>query len=144
MPYVDSDARKRIELGLNGVQTVGDLNYLLTTLILQMWNTRQSYQTIHDLRKELVTDPKNSKYISVLRRELADRFTVADMYTAAALAFEEFYQRVGRLYEAMKCRENGDVPGYTEAIAPLLLQIGSEIKKESVSGLILPGQGVNK
>lgn len=139
MPYVESASRLRIENSLDGVQTVGDLNYLLTTLILKMWNAKPSYATIHDLRKELVTEPKQSRYLNTLRAELADRFTVGDVYTASALAFEEFYQRVGRLYEAMKCRENGDVPGYAEAIAPILQHIGSEMKKEAVSGLILPG-----
>lgn len=145
MPYTKPERREAInKTGMDAVFDFGDLNYFVTTIILKMWNTHPRYATIHLMRKELVTEPKKSALLQNLRTNLADKFDTADVYTAAALAFEEFYQRVGRLYEALKCRENGDVEGYPEAIKPLLEKLGSEIKKETVSGILLPGQEIKK
>lgn len=145
MPYNLQTAREAItNLGLDEVRLFGDLVYFLSLPILKMWNANPCFATAFMLRKELVQEPKHSALLNNLRVELADRFTVGDIYNAAAMAWNEFDSRVLRLYEALKCRENGDVEGYPEAISPLLQKLNSEIKKGSVSGLILPGQEAKK
>lgn len=139
MPYIDPKFRPAIDAGVDGVQTVGDLNYFLSCIISRMWKVHPSYMTIHELRRELVTEPKNSKLLNQLRSALADRFTVADIYTAAAEAYHEFRNRIGTPYEALKCRLNGDVPGYTESVSDILTKLAEHEKQREASQIIVPG-----
>ena len=111
MPYVSQAQRDAKE-----ITDVGTLNYFITTVILDIWKRDPRYPTIHMLRKELVTEPKNSRFVAELRQKSAHAFSVSDVYTAAALAFEEFYRRVGVAYESKKIAENGDLPEYEAAI----------------------------
>lgn len=141
MPYSKIERRKAIaDKGLDAIRDFGDLNFAITLTLLKAWNTLPKYATIHMLRKELVIEPKKSVFLQNLRTELADRFDTGDIYAAAAEAFHEFRNRIGTPYEALKCRINGDVEGYPEALAPILKELGQEIKKEVTSGLILPGE----
>lgn len=119
MPYISDSKRVSIKASPRNCSTVGDLNYYITTRILAEWAKQPSYTMIHVLHGELVQHPKDNPMLNVLRRELSDRFTVGDIYSAAALAFNEFYRRVGALYEENKLKENGDLPEYQEAIKAL-------------------------
>lgn len=145
MPYNKIESRRLIaEKGLDAIKDFGDLNYHITTIILRLWNSVPKYATLHMLRKELVIEPKKSNFLQNLRAELADRFDTGDVYAAAAEAYHEFRDRVGKPYEALKCRLNTDVEGYREALDPILKELSSEIHKEMNSGLILPGQELKK
>lgn len=141
MPYVDKESRIRIQEGLEGVVTVGDLNYVITKVILACWMEKPKYETLHLMRKEMLIEPKSSRFLQNLRTQMADRFTVGDIYAAAAEAYQEFRDRVGKLYEAIKCHENGDIEEYTEVVGPLLAELQNLMKQgdpKKVS-LILPG-----
>jgi len=118
MPYTEIEAREDVDHSILMITTEGDLNYYITTKILDTWNKEPRYKTIHYLYKVMITSPKDSPLLAMLRRELADRFDVADIYTAGALAFLEFYRRVGSTYEDVKRVKNGDLPGYTVALKP--------------------------
>jgi len=136
--YIQQEQRKLADESVAGVNSVESLAYEITVFILAMWNTNPVDETIAVVTKELVVDPKSSKLLNTLRSSLAHSFTVAEIHTAARLAYDEFYQRIIRLHRAVQCRENGDIEGYQVAMKPLLDKLGSEIKKEVSSQLIIP------
>ena len=137
MPYVNNEKRV-IDKELNAVQDVGQLNYVITLVLLAAWKGGESYGTIHNLRKEFVTEPKNSRFLNDLRSKLCDRFTTADIYTAAAEAFLEFRMRVGKLYEASKILSNGDLPQYEEALTALAQRYNELRKEKEAEKIIVP------
>lgn len=137
--YIPQEQRKAADESAAGVDSVSTLAYEITVFLLSMWNQNPTDETIVSITKELVVDPKNSSFISNLRSSLAHSFTVSEVYTACRIAYDEFYQRIIRLHRAVQCRENGDIEGYLTAMKPLLDKLGSEIKKENTSGLIIPG-----
>jgi len=137
--YILKEQRKKMDESALAVQTVSDLAYELTVFVLSMWNQQPTDETIAQITKELVVDPKHSLLVQNLRSTFADRFTIDEVYTACRLCYDEFYQRIIRLHRAVQCRENGDIEAYQAAMKPLLDKLGSEIKKESASGLIIPG-----
>jgi len=118
MPYTAAEDRAAVDTRVSNIVTEGDLNYYITTKILDVWNEEPKYKTIHYLHKVMITSPKDSPLLAMLRRELADRFDAADIYTAGNLAFLEFYRRVGSTYEDVKRVKNGDLPGYVLALKP--------------------------
>lgn len=120
------------------VDTPGKLNYLITLVLLRSWNMNPCYNMIHILRKDFVTDPKHSKLLNKLRSELADRFDVADIYTASAEAFYEFRFRIGTKYEALKCLENSDLPQYAEASKMLSERLQIALQEKQSKEIIIP------
>lgn len=116
MPYIDPLRRPTVAKNLYQIFNPGELNYSLTLVMLDAFKRYPKYDTIHCLKRDFVTDPKNNKALQALRKELSDRFTVADIYAAAALAFDEFYRRVGVAYEGSKIVSNQDMPEYQEIL----------------------------
>jgi hypothetical protein len=116
MPYIDPERRPLVAKNLGQISTPGELNYALTLVLLDTFKRYPKYDTIHCLRRDFVIDPKNNKALQELRRMLADVFTVSDIYAAAAEAFHEFRDRVGKAYEKSKREQNGDMPEYEELI----------------------------
>lgn len=137
--YIPKERRTKVDESVVGVQTLQDLIYAISTFILKMWNSAPTDDTLFVLAKELMQDPKNSKFVNDIRASLASHFTVGEMYTACRLAYNEFDQRIGRLHRALQCRNNGDIEGYGQAMEPLLAALGQEIRKETASQLIVPG-----
>jgi len=79
MPYIKNADRERLKLTTDP-RTAGELNYMITSLILQYWNEHpQNYQTINDI------------------------------VGAVEGAKLEFNRRVVAEYENQKALENGDV-----------------------------------
>ena len=142
MPYIEQDFRDKIKQTLQNIQTVGDLNYAITQVILATWLAQPRYATIHELRKAYVTEPKHNVFLNHLRYVLCDKFSVADVYTASAEAFWEFRDRVGKIYEAKKCVLNGDLPEYIEAVTTQMKELleAKDKMKPKTDSLILPGQ----
>lgn len=138
--YISPEARKAADESVTGVTDVTSLAYEITAIILSMWNHNPTDATIAKITQELVVDPKNSKFVTNLRVALAPILTVAQVNTACRLAYDEFYQRIVRLHNAVQCRENGDIAGYQEAMKPLLDKLGTEIKKEVASSIIIPAK----
>lgn len=116
MPAIKMEKRPVVRDNILACNEPGDLNYLFTVVILQTFIEKPSYSTIHNLRKAFVTEPKTNLMIQDIRCALAGSFSTGDIYTAAALAFEEFYARVGRKYEDKKYSLNGDLDEYTQAL----------------------------
>lgn len=137
--YIQKDRRTAVDESILAVSTVSELAYEMSVFILNMWNQNPNEHTLEQLANELIVDPKHSKFVNTLRAPLSANFTVDMIYTACRMAYDEFNQRIGRLYRAVQCRENGDIPGYAEAMAPLLSKLGNEIQKEVAGQLILPG-----
>ena len=138
--YISPEQRKKADESVTGIDSVTSLSYEITMIMLSMWNSRPTDETIALITQELVVDPKHSKFIGNLRAAMSPILTVAQVYTACRIAYDEFYQRIVRLHHAVQCRENGDIEGYTQAMKPLLDKLGSEIKKEAASQIIVPGK----
>lgn len=88
MPYINGDARKRLDpnldyLGIECPQTAGELNYLLTQIILDYSNAWQDSQ------------PRYQTY--------------NDVIGALECCKLEMYRRAVAPYEERKIAENGDV-----------------------------------
>jgi hypothetical protein len=128
MPYIPVSERDAIKVNVNNVTTVGQLNYFFTLALLRYWKAAPSYATIHAFRRDFVVDPKNNELISKIRRDFCDRFTVADVHTAAAEAFYEFRSRVGRKYEKSKRLANRDLEEYKDALDALEPTVEPEVK----------------
>jgi len=87
MPYITEPKRlqfkpivKSFEQNVNKSATAGDLNYLVTKLILRYLEVHElSYATINDIRGSLEN------------------------------AASEFYRRIAAPYEDVKIKQNGDV-----------------------------------
>ena len=77
MPYID--AASKIECEKNGPATAGQLNYKITMLLIEYFNTWGSYQSINDVLGAL----EGAKM--------------------------EFYRRIAVPYEDKKIKQNGDV-----------------------------------
>lgn len=138
MPYTPFEDRIKCQADIHECKTYGDLNYLITLVILKAWASHPKYEMIHTLYQECIQEPKQSKFLNHLRTELADRFTVGDIYTAAALAFHEFEARIVRKYEPLKALMNGDLPEYKEAVAALDQEISARLKEREASKIIVP------
>lgn len=119
MPYTKVEDREAVVKNVFEIKTPGDLNYFITLAILDAWKQHPKYETIHALEMDFVVDTKRNKFLQALRSRLADRFTVADINTAAACAYAEFERRVVAKYEEKKIALNGDLPEYVEAIEAL-------------------------
>ncbi len=111
MPYTKQEKRTSKQ-----ISDAGDLNYAITLVLLAYWRESPHYQTIHNLRKMFVIDPKNNPLLQQMRRDMAETFTVADIYAAAANAYQEFSDRIVKKYEKKKRDENGDLPEYVQAL----------------------------
>ncbi len=116
MPYTKVEDRDAVIKNVDNVKTEGDLNFLLTNWALRAWIAEPRYSTYHHLKREFVIEPKNSSLLQDLRRRFAARFTVGDIYAAAACAMAEFERRVVSAYEDRKREENGDIELYLTAI----------------------------
>lgn len=83
MPYIKQVRRDELAgcelVGIFDDLTPGELNYIITTLLLTYWTKHRSYQAIAEITGVL----ENVK--------------------------QEFYRRVAAPYEDAKCAENGDV-----------------------------------
>lgn len=80
MPYIHPKLRPNLKLGSAKARTAGELNFKLTSCLVQYWTTHeQNYQTIND------------------------------MIGALEGAKLEFYRRVVGPYEDVKRAMNGDV-----------------------------------
>lgn len=137
--YLPKERKEVVDKNISAVETVDDLLYAVTTFILKAWDDNPSNETLALITKELVVDPKNSRFVTTLRSELADRFTVADIYTACRMAYDEFNSRVVRVFRGLECKENGDLEGYKKIVTELLTELNTELKQKAVSGLIIPG-----
>jgi len=79
MPYISINAKEKLEQG-HPIQTPGNLNYLITKLLIQYWqNSPRNYQAIND---------------------------VVGAVEGAKL---EFTRRITNIYEDSKIEQNGDV-----------------------------------
>ena len=136
MPYIKKEDRERLAPGghWNGsaIKTAGELNYLITILVLQ-----NSWRTVDDLTDAIGTrihslfDTTEKKYqnhndiigavvgalFEFRRRFRATHPRQEDLYRASNMALEKFYFDVTAPYEDLKIVENGDVVT-TEEIKP--------------------------
>ena len=124
MPYTKQEDRDAVKANIGKVRTPGDLNYLLTMYILDVWKKHPRYDTIHCLKRDFVIHPKDNGLLKHLRSVFADIFTVSDIYAAASCAYDEFSRRIVSKYENGKKEENGDIPEYVEAIKELDIKFG--------------------
>lgn len=114
MPYLTKDVKETLKKNVFAATNPGSLNYLFTLVLLQAFKANPKYETIHVLYRDFVQDPKHNELIKKLRNDFADRFTVADLYTGARLAWAEFNHRIVRKYEDKKIQLNGDVEEYAD------------------------------
>lgn len=137
MPYASMQDRINAEENYTTVSKAGQRNYLITLMILTIWNENPCYDTLWHLRKMFFTAPDRNAALKRFHRELQDANVFwDDVKTDAQEAFHEFRDRVGTRYEALKIAENGDIEGYRIAIKGIetkLHELGAQR-----SNLILP------
>jgi hypothetical protein len=117
MPYTPKDRQEAVRLAVAAVQDPGDLTFLISVALLKTYIDRPKFDTIHALKKDFVVDPKHNSFLQKLRTRFAYLFTTADVYSCAALAFDEFSRRVVAAHEDKKMVLNGDVAEFKEALA---------------------------
>ncbi len=116
MPYVvELDRIRMAREALPDPKTVGDLNYLVTLDILEEFLTEPRYHTIHKIWKKHFMMPQNPEPKWWIERKSQD-FDSLDFVTASQLATVEFYDRIGRKYEDLAIKKNGDLDAYKEVI----------------------------
>lgn len=118
MPYLTIADRENLPAN------PGSLNYMITRILLKTFIEHPKYETIHVLKRDFVTFPKDNPLLNKMRSDYAAFFTVSDINAAAALAYDEFYRRVGSAYEEHKRIVNTDLPEYEEAMT-LIKQLGT-------------------
>jgi hypothetical protein len=110
MPYLPKERIEEIKNDPLKANRPGDLNYLVSMLIIiPMWLDKPNYSTVHALKKLLVVTPEKCIALTQLLARLPNEVYRTDLFVAAALAFDEFYRRVGSKYEDGKAEENGDL-----------------------------------
>lgn len=117
MPYTLPAEQAAVRENIKNVMTPGDMVFLLTVAILKTYISHPKFETIHALKKDFVVDPKHNEFLQKLRGIFAHAFTTADVYTCAALAYDEFARRVVSAHEDKKALLNQDLPEFAEALA---------------------------
>jgi hypothetical protein len=119
MPYLAESRRNELDNNQFIDLTFGDLNYLITKRIIEVWKASPRYATIHEIQKATRVPSTDGKLWD-LRSQLSDEYKISllDFDVAAELAFQEFYSRVGILYEETKAVQNGDL--YEEIVDEIL------------------------
>ena len=119
MPYLDEARKTFIDLNPQKTFEPGDWNYLFTLAIIRVWEKTPRYKTIHALRKACFYESQSIIEIyAVETRLLGINISKQDIQIAKELAFNEFYRRVGAMYEDQKIMLNGDVYKDEVAIQP--------------------------
>lgn len=119
MPFVVEQVRDEIaEKGYQVAVQVGDLCYIFYHEMLLKFKEKPRWTTIHNLKKTYVINPKMDQHI----REVGDELIKAgklhgptpvyeynDLFAAAALAFDVFFNFYAMPYEVQKREENGEI-----------------------------------
>lgn len=101
MPYIKEVKRRQALDSGDLPRDAGEANYVITTQwIIPVWLASPCYDTVQKLATEYLYTTRNSLW-QTISQEVFN--------TARALAYLEFYRRVGALYEDQKIKENGDV-----------------------------------
>ena len=129
MPYTLLADREAVLKNIQNVKEPGDLVFLICKVILDTYISRPKFETIFSLKHDFVTEPKHNEFLRTLVRVLAADFTTSEVYTCAALAYDEFDRRVVSRHEDKKCLLNGDMPEFQEAIK-IIDAFGTVVKVE--------------
>jgi len=118
MPYISSSDRELLKQGIIKANNVGHYNYLFSLAYLRIWlkKDNQRYKTIALLKDVSVLPsmlPETDEIEQLLIALGVDRL---ERETARALAFDEFYRRIGVEYEDLAIDKNGDLPEYQQAL----------------------------
>ena len=107
MPYITLKEKQDLTVD-ETITTVGQLNYIISLEMKKRFMAEFRYHTIHNIRKDFVTNAETCSFLNALHARNR-RFTWDDIKTAAALAFMEFYRRIGARYEDKAIKKNGDI-----------------------------------
>lgn len=130
MPYLKRGRKKEIMVDRKNANTDGDFNYLYSREYLKYFIANVSYAAIARIAKSAI---KPQKIEGV--EQLEDLLTFLgvpeiDRQVARMLAYLEFYERVGRLYEDHCIAVNGDLEEYEEAQRAIIRKFG-DLEKTS-------------
>ncbi len=119
MPFITIPMRDEIaEAGYGAAMQVGDLCFIFYHEIMCQWFESPRWTTAHNLKKEYVTNPKMSKHIKEVGDDLAKEgklfgpnaiYTYDDIFAAAELAYDVFFQYYVMPYEDTKREVSGDI-----------------------------------
>ena len=119
MPFVVDQVRDEIaEKGYQVAAQVGDLCYIFYHEMLVRFIAKPRWTMAHMLKKEYVINPKMSEHIREVGDELIKDgklygqnpiYDYNDIFTAAALAYDVFFNFYVIPYERQKQEENGDI-----------------------------------
>lgn len=109
MPYLEKLLKDRLDQNPELAKLSGELNYVYSKVFLSIWSNDRQYATIDQLRS-LVDHPEdNEKCWNLTRSLLYSNVMKRKLDSARALAFQEFYRRIGEVYETKKIKQNGDI-----------------------------------
>lgn len=127
MPYIVKSRREILKQDHFAARDVGEVNFVFSILILDIFKANRKYSTIHQLRK-IVNTPSihpdfENMFYQIPKSSSLDQ---ADVRVALDNAWLEFYTRVGRRYENGAIVLNGDI--YEE----ILKEIDNDNKDKAV------------
>lgn len=142
MPYLKKVDKERLVKNPGAATTPGDWNYLYTTAMIKTWCQKQSYTTIHNLKKSTRNAGLVEDVMEVESLLVAVGVTSEDRMAARELAFMEFYRRVAKFYENQKAADNGDVyegvPHSLDHFAVAEPTIGFDARVAEASAIKIP------
>jgi len=121
MPYLPDEHKVELAKPSTFPDKAGDWNFLFSQAYLAFWNAEgnQRYHTIHKLAKASVFPEEVPEVALVEQRLVSEGVYPNDRMIARALAFTEFYARIGSFYERLARIKNGDLVEYKQAIKQL-------------------------
>lgn len=125
MPNIPVSEQEEVKKNPATIISYGQLNYFITLTMIEAFKHVPRYDTIHEIYRDFVQEPKKNGFLQRMETEFADRFTIGDIRTAAAEAYLEFHRRIVSRYEDIKVKLNGELPEYLSLFKQLdELEIG--------------------
>lgn len=129
MPYIPTNSRREIlRKDHFAARTKGEVNFVFSIMFLDIFKANKRYDTIHDLRKIVVTPSINPDFENMFYQipRNGSGLDQTDIRVALDNAWTEFYDRVGRKYEDKAVKKNGDI------YAELLQEIDNESETKPI------------
>jgi len=115
MPYLSDDRKAILTTDVMQAKEEGDYNYLYSVAYLKEFLKEPRYKTIAKIRRASMVPHTYESVGDIEDRLVFLGVPEIDREVARDLAFLEFYNRIGRMYEDFAIEKNGDVKEYPEA-----------------------------
>lgn len=130
MPHIKQEERKEIDSATDtfNLSREGQLCYVFSKWAKDTYSSHPRWSTIHKIKFAL-RNPFHNDETHALIQKFMGNWHKEDVFTAADLAFTEFYRRVGALYEDGMIEQNGDVFAGVSIPSKLGVAQATEVKR---------------